>query len=63
MNKEKHIFASAAVVLTVCLFSCAAFGALQEKVGDLLCKYSCDDSASFEINETDDALTCDMTIR
>ena len=63
MKKEKRILTSAAVVLTVCLFSCAAFGALQEKVGDLLCKYSCDDTASFEINETDDALTCDMTIK
>jgi len=63
MKKEKRILTSAAAVLAVCLFSISSFGALQEKVGDLLCKYSCDDSASFEINETDDALTCDMTIR
>ena len=63
MKKEQHILASTAAFLAVCLFSISTFGALQEKVGDLVCKYSCDETPSFEINETDDALTCDMTIR
>ena len=62
MKKEQHILASTAAFLAVCLFSISTFGALQEKVGDLVCKYSCDETPSFEINETDDALTCNMTI-
>lgn len=63
MKKEKLILASAAAVLAVCLFSISSFGALQEQVGDLICKYKCDSPPSFEINETDDALTCNMTIK
>ena len=49
--------------MTVCLFSISALGALKETVGDLVCKYISDEAPSFSINETDDSLTCDMTIR
>ena len=63
MKKEKHILTSAAVILTVCLFSISALGALKETVGDLVCKYTCDDAATFSISESDSELTCDMTIR
>lgn len=63
MNTKKQILPFAAALLTVCLFSLSAFCALQESVGDLVCKYSCDDAASFSVSESDDSLTCDMTIR
>ncbi|MBR5946944.1 hypothetical protein IKZ80_07665 [bacterium] len=63
MKKEKHILTSAAVILTVCLFSVAAFGASTETVGALVCKYTCDEAPSFSVNETDDSLSCDVTIK
>lgn len=62
MKKEKHIFAYAAAFLTVCLFSFTAFGMFTETVGDLACKYSCDEFPVFSITDNEDSLTCDMTI-
>ena len=62
MKKEKHIFAYAAAFLTVCIFSCTAFGMFTETVGDLACKYSCDEFPVFSITDNEDSLTCDMTI-